>query len=169
MKENPSLVHGQSEDTVDTRAVDAMRERLRDYRSLNKEIDNEIERLERMEMRITGVGSPVLSDMPKSPSTVYDRMADNVAQKIDLEEEIKELIEQRDSERKAIASLVRKLKKVNERAVIRMRYLDNEDWEDIQMMIFGCEEDFDEKYDNYKQRMFRLHSAAIANMALIEE
>ncbi len=131
MKENPSLVHGQSEDTMDTRAVDAMRERLRDYRSLNKEIDNEIERLERMEMRITGVGSPVLSDMPKAPSTVYDRMADNVARKIDLEAEIKELIEQRDSERKAIAALTRKLKQVNERAVIRMRYLDNEDWEDI--------------------------------------
>lgn len=167
MKENPSLVHGQSVGTMEKDEFEAMKERLRDYRSMNKEIENQIERLERMEMRITGIGSPTLSDMPKNPSTVYDRMADSVARKVDFENEIKELIAERDSERRSLESLIRQLKKPDERAVIRMRYLDIEDWEDILMMIFGGQRDFNDKYDNYKQRMFRLHSAAISNMAAL--
>ena len=167
VNENPSLACGQSADADGRDAIDAMKERLRDYRAMNKEIENQIERLERMEMRITGIGSSTLSDMPKSHGTVYDRMADNVARKIDFENEIKELIADRDSERRSLESLIRQLKKPDERAVIRMRYLDIEDWEDILMMIFGGQRDFNDKYDNYKQRMFRLHSAAISNMAAL--
>lgn len=167
MKDNPNLVHGQSADALEKGEIDAMKERLRDYRSMNKEIENQIERLERMEMKISSIGSPVLSDMPKSPSTAYDRMASSVARKVDFENEIKELIAERDSERRSLESLIRQLKKPDERAVIRMRYLDIEDWEDILMMIFGGQRDFNDKYDNYKQRMFRLHSAAISNMAAL--
>lgn len=167
MKDNPNLVRGQSADALEKGEIDAMKERLRDYRSMNKEIENQIERLERMEMKISSIGSPVLSDMPKSPSTVYDRMASSVARKVDFENEIKELIAERDSERRSLESLIRQLKKPDERAVIRMRYLDIEDWEDILMMIFGGQRDFNDKYDNYKQRMFRLHSAAISNMAAL--
>lgn len=167
MKDNPNLVHGQSADALEKGEIDAMKERLRDYRSMNKEIENQIERLERMEMKISSIGSPVLSDMPKSPSTVYDRMASSVARKVDFENEIMELIAERDAERRSLESLIRRLKKPDERAVIRMRYLDSEDWEDILMMIFGGQRDFNDKYDNYKQRMFRLHSAAISNMAAL--
>jgi hypothetical protein len=167
MKDNPNLVHGQSADALEKGEIDAMKERLRDYRSMNKEIENQIERLERMEMKISSIGSPVLSDMPKSPSTAYDRMASSVARKVDFENEIKELIAERDSECRSLESLIRQLKKPDERAVIRMRYLDIEDWEDILMMIFGGQRDFNDKYDNYKQRMFRLHSAAISNMAAL--
>ena len=167
MKDNPNLVHGQSADALEKGEIDAMKERLRDYRSMNKEIENQIERLERMEMKISSIGSPVLSDMPKSPSTAYDRMASSVARKVDFENEIKELIAERDSECRSLESLIRQLKKPDERAVIRMRYLDIEDWDDILMMIFGGQRDFNDKYDNYKQRMFRLHSAAISNMAAL--
>ncbi len=169
MKENPSIVHGQSADAPDKLAVDAMKDRLRDYRSMNKEIENQIERLERMEMKISSIGSPTISDMPKSQGTAYDRMADNVARKIDFENEIKELISERDSERRSLESLIRQLKKPDERAVIRMRYLDTEEWEDILMMIFGGQRDFNGKYDNYKQRMFRLHSAAINKLAALSQ
>ena len=167
MKDHPNLVRGQSADALEKGEIDAMKERLRDYRSMNKEIENQIERLERMEMKISSIGSPVLSDMPKSPSTAYDRMASSVARKVDFENEIKELIAERDSECRSLESLIRQLKKPDERAVIRMRYLDIEDWEDILMMIFGGQRDFNDKYDNYKQRMFRLHSAAISNMAAL--
>ena len=162
MKENPAIVLGQSEDIAKQKA---MKDRLCEYRSLNKEIDNEIERLERMEDRLYSLGSPTLGDMPKSKSSVYDKMADRVARKVDLEATIKELISYRDSERVAIEGMVRRLRNADERAVIRMRYLDLEEWEDILYMLFGGKEDYDDKYDNYKQRMFRLHSAAIEGLA----
>ncbi len=167
VKEIPQNVHGQSEDEKQKEMFEAMRKRLSAYRTLNEEIDNEIERLDRMQTKATSVGSPVLSDMPKSPSPVYDRMADTVARIIDLENEIKELVAERDKERKEIEGLVRNLGKAGERAVIRSRYLDLEDWEDVQFLLFGSKADFDSRYDDYKQRMFRWHRAAIENLANI--
>lgn len=167
MKENPSNVQGQSEDEKQKAKFEAMRKRLSAYRTLNEEIDNEIERLDRMQMKATSVGSPVISDMPKSPSSVYDRMADTVARIVDLENEIRQLVYERDEERKAIEALVRNLGKAGERAIIRSRYLDLEDWEDVQFLLFGNKSDFDSRYDDYKQRMFRWHRAAIENLANI--
>lgn len=165
MKENPAIVLGQSGDTAKQKSALVMKDRLCEYRSLNKEIDNEIERLERMEDKLYSLGSPALSNMPKSKSSVYDKIADRVAMKVDLEATIKELISYRDSERIAIEVMVRRLRNADERAVIRMRYLDLEEWDDILYMMFGDKKDYNEKYDNYKQRMFRLHSAAIEELA----
>ena len=165
MKDSPRLVPIQSEGKKD--AAYEMRERLYEYRSMNEEIDSQIERLERLEAKLIGVGSPVLSDMPKASNTVYDRLTDNIAKKDELERDIKELIAERDSERRELESIIRRLRKSGEKAVIRMRYIDAEDWNDILDMLFGSKDDFEEKYDNYKQRMFRLHSAAISNMAAL--
>lgn len=167
MKEILSNVQGQSEDERQKAKFEAMRKRLSAYRMLNEEIDNEIERLDRMQMKATSVGSPVISDMPKSPSSVYDRMADTVARIVDLENEIRQLVYERDEERKAIEALVRNLGKAGERAIIRSRYLDLEDWEGVQFLLFGNKADFDNRYDDYKQRMFRWHRTAIENLANI--
>lgn len=167
MKEIPSDVHGRSKDEKQKEKFEAMRKRLSAYRTLNEEIDNEIERLDRMQMKATSVGSQVLSDMPKSQSSVYDRMADAVARIISLENEIKQLVYERDEERKAIEDLVRSLGKAGERAIIRSRYLDLEEWEDVQFVLFGNKADFNDRYDEYKQRMFRWHRTAIENLANI--
>ena len=167
MKENQAVVLGQSKDIAKQKSICAMKKRLCEYRSLNKQIDNEIERLERMEDKLYSLGSPTMSDMPKSKNSVYDKMADRVARKVDLEATIKELISYRNSERITIEGMVRRLRNADERAVIRMRYLDLEEWEDILYMLFGSKKDYDDKYDNYKQRMFRLHSAAISDMSVL--
>lgn len=164
-KENPQCVRGQFSDIEQREMFGSMRKRLADYRTLNEEIDNEIERLERMKERASSVSSSNLSGMPKAPSPVYDRMADMVTRIIDLENEIKDLVRERDEERKAIEALVKRLDKAGERAVIRSRYLDLEEWEDVQFVLFGSKTDFDDKYDDYKQRMFRWHRSAIYKMA----
>lgn len=169
IKENPQIVQGQSEDITQKEMFEAMRKRLAAYRTLNEEIDNEIERLDRMQMKATSVSSPNLSGMPKAPSPVYDRMADTVARIVDLETEIKELVRQRDDERKSIEALVKLLDKAGERAIIRSRYIDLEEWEDVQFVLFGNKSDFDDKYDDYKQRMFRWHRAAISNLAALSQ
>lgn len=168
-KENPQFVRGQSSDTEQREMFESMRKRLAAYRTLNEEIDNEIERLDRMKDRASSVRSPNLSGMPKAPSTVYDRMADMVARVCDLENEIKDLVMERDEERKAIEALVKRLDKAGERAVIRSRYLDLEEWEDVQFVLFGSKTDFDDRYDDYKQRMFRWHRSAISNLAQLSQ
>lgn len=168
-EENPKFVRGQSKDTDGKEKLWMMKERLFKYRDLNREIDNEIERLEALERRASSPSSPSMSSMPKSPSPIKDRMADTISMIVDLQNELKVLIEQRDAERCNIEALVKKLKKADERAVIRMRYINLEEWEDIQMMLFGFHEDYLNRYDNYKQRMFRLHNSAIVNLSLICE
>ncbi len=163
--ESPQIVRGQSVDTEQRDMFEAMRKRLAAFRTLNEEIDNEIERLERLEDRASSASSPNLTGMPKAPSPVQDRMAYMVAQIVDLKSEIEELVMERETERKAIEALVKQLDKACERAVIRSRYLDLEEWEDVQFVLFGSKADFGDKYDDYKQRMFRWHRSAIYNLA----
>lgn len=169
LKENPQLVRGQSEDTEQKEMVKAMKKRLLAYRTLNEEIDNESERLDRMEMKVKSAGGINFTGMPKAQSPVYDRMAEIVARVVDLRAEIRELVSKRDVERKEIEALVKKLDKAGERAVIRSRYLDLEEWEDVQFVLFGCKTDFDDKYEDYKQRMFRWHRLAISNLARMSQ
>ena len=142
-----------------------MRRRLNEYRLLNKEIDNEIERLERLQMKAYSPSSPNLTGMPKAPSSTFDRLAYAASKIADLEDEISALMRERDQERKDIEELVKLLDKPDERAVIRLRYLDSEEWDDIIVVLFGYKEDYDEKFDNYKQRVFRLHSSAVMKLS----
>lgn len=146
--------------------IKAMKERLRNYRSLNRDIENNIERLERLEDKMYSVSSPNLSSMPRSPRPCADRFAELVARKDEMVEKIECLIAKRDAERVSLERILAKLVNPDERAVIEMRYIDEEEWDDIIEMLFGCKENFGDSYDNYKQRTFRLHSSAIANMAL---
>ena len=142
----------------------AMKKRLISYRIINEEIDCEIERLDRMHMKAESTGCS-LSGMPRASSSIYDRTADTVAKMIDLESDIKSLILQRDEERTALSSLIGMLSHVGEKEVIRSRYLDLEDWNDVQVVLFGSKPDFDDKYYDYRQKMFRWHRSAIKNLA----
>ena len=145
--------------------VNAMRNRLIAYRRLNEEIDYQLERLDRLQTRASSIGGNHLSGMPKAPSGPYDKIADSVARIVDLENEIKDLVRKRDEERRAIEMLALTLKNPSERAVIRSRYLDLEEWDDVQFVLFGSNEDYDSNFDDYKQKMYRWHRTAIRNMS----
>ena len=45
--------------------VEAVKQRLIDLRDLRREIENQSERLERLETKLVGVGAQALTDMPK--------------------------------------------------------------------------------------------------------
>lgn len=104
--------------------VEAVKQRLIDLRDLRREIENQSERLERLETKLVGVGAQALTDMPKSPSPSNDRISDLMQQKFDLEEDIRATLEHRRRERMFFEKIIRRLKRSDERAVIRSRYLD---------------------------------------------
>ena len=79
--------------------VEAVKQRLIDLRDLRREIENQSERLERLETKLVGVGAQALTDMPKSPSPSNDRISDLMQQKFDLEEDIRATLEHRRRER----------------------------------------------------------------------
>lgn len=143
--------------------------RFKAYKDLNREIELQIERLERMEDKAAAPSSPNLSGMPKSSSPQQDRLASDVSKIVDLKTEIQKLMERRDTERKLLDGLISRLQNPDKKTVLRLRYIDAEEWEDVLFVVFGGKEDFSEKYDNYKQRIFRYHKAALEELENISE
>ena len=139
-----------------------MTARFKAYRDMNREIDLQIERLEQLEAKAGSPSTPNLSGMPKGSSFQHDRIAD-------LRSEIDSLIAERDAEQKALEALIRRLPNADRRLVLRLRYLDSEDWEDVLFIAYGGKPDFNEKYDNYKQRVFRHHKQALTELEAISE
>lgn len=145
--------------------VEAVKQRLIDLRDLRREIENQSERLERLETKLVGVGAQALTDMPKSPSQSNDRISDLMQQKFDLEEDIRATLEHRRRERMFFEKIIRRLKRSDERAVIRSRYLDGASWGDVVDLLYGDEEDLLEREDMYRKRVFKLHGRALLSMA----
>ena len=78
-------------------------------------------------------------------------------QKFDLEEDIRATLEHRRRERMFFAKIIRRLKRSDERAVIRSRYLDGASWGDVVDLLYG--------EDMYRKRVFKLHGRALLSMA----
>ena len=146
-----------------------MTARFKAYRDLNREIDLQIERLEQMEAKTGAPSTPNLSGMPKGSSFQHDRMADTVARIADLRSEIDSLIAERDAEQKALEALIRRMPTADRRLVLRLSYLDSEEWEDVLFKAYGGKPDYNENYVNYKQRVFRHHKQALAELEAISE
>ncbi|MEZ3438039.1 MAG: DUF1492 domain-containing protein [Oscillospiraceae bacterium] len=147
--------------------TEAIKKKLKRYTERERDIENQLERIERMEAKLTSAGSPVFSDLPKAPSPSQQRMADLTNQKIDLEHKVARVIERQKAERTEIEEIIDKLEISDEKAVIRMRYLDSADWDSVLSMLFGGREDFLSKEDSYKRRMYKLHGSALLNMGKI--
>lgn len=147
--------------------VDEIKNRLEDFREREEDIDMQLERLEQFEMKMTSIGSPQITDMPKAPSSSLDKIGNMVALKIQLEQSIEEERELQNNERIYLESIIKKLKKAKERAVIRMKYFDGVRWDDINYLMFGDKEDFLEKELSYLRRTHMIHSAALLNMTII--
>lgn len=150
--------------------VEAVKQRLTEYLENERDIDNQIERLEHLNARMVGVGAQVLTDMPKSPSVTNDRMAELLGQKEELELAIRAAVTEQSKERQRIEMILKHLRNPDERAVIRMRYFDRSSWPEVRDMMFGHKADFDEKEETYLRRTHRVHGSALVNMAkYIEE
>lgn len=160
---------GEVEDNEPRYDTDAVKYRLIEYRENERDIENQLERLDRLELKLRSIGSPVFSDMPKSPSPSQDRMADMIARKVDLENEIRDAVAEQKKEREAIESILKKLRHSDERAVIRMRYFDGVSWYAVSDMLFGGKDDFLDKEDTYLRRSHKIHGSALLNMAIIIE
>ncbi len=146
-------------------AVHMVKERLYMYRNRDRDIDCQLKRLELLESRIFSIGSPKYSDMPKGSSVVGDKVADMIAEKVDIESDIQKLREDKQSERLWIEEIIAKLEDPNERNVIRARYLDGGDWKDVCEVIYGWRNDYFQKEKSYLRNITNIHRRALLNIA----
>lgn len=147
--------------------VAVVKEWLAEYREKERDIDNQIERLERFVTKMTAAGAQVISDMPRSPGSTGDRIGDMVSRKEELENSIRAEVRRQSEKRKLIESILARLRRSDEKAVIRMRYIDREGWSVVAELMFGSRDDYDGKVDTYLRRTHKVHGAALQNMAQV--
>lgn len=138
---------------------------LVDYRDLERDIDLQFERLDAIETRLYSVGSPEITDMPRNPSPSNDRVSVLVERHIKLKEKIDIMCADRDGKRERFEGIINLVALPEQRATIQMHYLDGLKWDNVNEMIFGTDEEFEDKRDSYMRRVMILHGQALQQMA----
>lgn len=149
--------------------TEKIKTRLHDYIAMLREIDNQTERLDLLEAKMQAPPGPDPSGMPRGSGTPTDRTGVMVMRKMELEEQIAKSTAEELQERQAIEALIQQLTKPDERAVLRLRYFDRDEWEEITGVLFGDRADYIEKADTYQKRTFRLHGSALLALAKAAE
>ncbi len=144
-----------------------IRERLSAYTKLLREIDNQLERLERIESTMLSPSAPKLTGMPRC-NTVTDRNSLMIERLTELDDMVRETVQQEQAERKELEMLIQCMAEPDERQVIRLKYFDRCEWADIVGTLFIEKPDYNENYEKYKSRAYRLHSFAIRSLARAE-
>lgn len=141
--------------------------RLQRYTAMLRDIDNQLERLDRMESTMTSASSSNLSGMPKSPGVKTDRTAMLVIRKMELEEKIKRTVKKERAENAAIEAMIEQLEKPDERAVVRLRYFDRAEWDGITSVLFGDRPDYIDRLESYQNRTYKMHGRALLELAAV--
>lgn len=144
-----------------------IKERLHRYTALLRDIDNQRERLDRMEATIGSPSGPSMTGMPRGSGTPSDRTGLMVMRKMELEEQIKETIAEEQKERASIEAMIQRVKHPDERAVLRLRYFDRADWESTCGVLFGDRRDYIDRVDAYQNRTYKIHGRALLNLAAV--
>ena len=146
-----------------------IKERLLAYTALLREIDNQQERLDRMESNMGVLPGPDMSGMPRPKGGVSDRVSVAVVRKVALEEKIAEVVAIEREENAALEELIGQLADPDERAVIRLKYFDRVEWPDIVFVLFGGHTDLNDRFESYQNRVYKIHGRALLNLADILE
>lgn len=144
-----------------------IKERLGKYTRLLREIDNQYDRLGRMEISMAAPPGPDMTGMPRGSGTPSDRTGMMVLRKLELEEQIKERLTEEREERAALEAMIRQVENPDERAVLRLRYFDRADWDGVCAVLFSDRQDYLERIDSYQNRTYKAHGRALLRMAEI--
>lgn len=148
--------------------VEDLRRWLESYRERQQDLAACYERLERLESKLTSPRSAALSGLPGAAAPDPDRLTFPVAELQELQEETKKQAAALQDLRHRIEGAVRLIDGPgwpNRRAVLRMRYLDGEQWEVIAQLLFRRDPDFQTKQDSYVRRAFKIRKAALRKLA----
>ena len=148
--------------------VEHLKRWLESYQEREMDFEASCERLERLESKLTSPRSAALSGMPGAAAPDPDRLALPLAELQELREATAEQAAALRDLRQRIEGAVRLIDGPgwpNQRAVLRMRYLDFEQWEVIAKLLFWRDPDFLTKQDSYIRRTFKIRKAALRALA----
>ncbi len=145
--------------------TDEIKQRLESYATLQRKIDNQIERLENLIATTGSPSTPNLTGLPSGGGDGTSKIERQVARKDELEEKIRRMIKEERQLRGELEQLIEKLKNPDEQTVIEMRYIDQAKWWTVCAALYSTEPDYEEKADKYLKRTFKLHGSALQALA----
>ena len=145
--------------------TDAIKQKLESYATLQRKIDNQIERLENLNATMGSPSTPNLTGLPSGGGDGTSKIERQVARKDELEEKIRRMIKEERQLRRELEQLIGKLKSPDEQTVIEMRYIDRAKWWTVCAALYSTEPDYEEKADKYLKRTFKLHGSALQALA----
>ena len=145
--------------------TDAIKQKLESYATLQRKIDNQIERLENLNATMGSPSTPNLTGLPSGGGDGTSKIERQVAKKDELEKKIRRMIMEERQLRKELEQLIETLKNPDEQTVIEMRYIDRTKWWTVCAALYSTEPDYNEKADKYLKRTFKLHGSALQALA----
>ncbi len=150
-------------------AAATVKRRLREFLDLGTERDILLDRYTEARAKAESASSP---SFDRSYSTSGDPQSPterNVIRIMELEEQIRENLEEEKRARQQLEILLHRIGKAEERGLIRCRYIDAEKWEDVARIIYGRRSDYKQASSIYMQRTYKLHGEAMRSMARAAE
>lgn len=144
---------------------EAVKDWLRRYRDAMRDSESLDNRIIALRSRLEAPGAARLDGMPRTPGFDADRTGAALALLEELEEDAKQA---RATARAMYAEIEAVIRRISgpgwpdQRAVLRMRYLDGERWEDVASLLFGTSPDYEERADSFLRRVHKTHAAALA-------
>lgn len=145
--------------------TDAIKQKLESYATLQRKIDNQIERLENLNATMGSPSTPNLTGLPSGGGDGTSKIERQVAKKDELEKKIRRMIMEERQLRKELEQLIETLKNPDEQTVIEMRYIDRAKWWTVCAALYSTEPDYNEKADKYLKRTFKLHGSTLQALA----
>lgn len=141
------------------------KQRLSQYIYLKMEVEHQEERIARMKREETIPALRIGDGSKHSPGT-GDRMERAILRRMEYEEKVSEQLCSATEEMRKIEAAVDSLPDIQEREVLRLRYLDGDgcrhtSWSDVAMALY---KDNDEKH---RTAVIRLHGRALQSIAEI--
>lgn len=145
------------------------KEFLRIHAERRNELEDELRRYDQMN-GASYYRSPASNDgMPHSSGGISDPTADPVIKKFDSSTFIGKLHQIITEEETAIEAVLAKLPKANQKTVIRIKYYQRYEWDDVALFMYGDKMDYARNTEKYKKKALNIHGTALANMKRVQE
>ena len=112
-----------------------IRGRCEAYADLARDIQNQIDRIERLEADALAPSAPSLDGMPRGRGVPGDRVGRAVALLDQIRETVREMVRAEAAERAELERIMAPLS-AREKSVLRAHYLDGMDWDDMEDVVY---------------------------------
>lgn len=162
---------------VDNISKDIRRD-FQNYRAYVSKIKHKKEQLEAVKVKLTGLQSIKITDIPKTASPKNDKNLYLIQEKMEIEDSLKKLIKKKEAERKKLNKVLKDLESNDtanqltrnpevltaEASVLKLRYMCGFSWEEINKAFYSEDIDFEDNIENYLRKIYRYHGQAFIDL-----